>query len=36
VKEDIHNLEKELDYAVYELYGLTDEEIKIVEENSKI
>lgn len=35
--EDIQNnvagLEKEIDDAVYELYGLTEEEIKIIEEN---
>jgi adenine-specific DNA-methyltransferase len=26
-------LEKEIDQLVYQLYGLTDEEIKIVEQN---
>ncbi len=36
VKDEIKQLETELDYAVYELYGLTDEEVKIVEENTKI
>ena len=28
-------LEKEIDQMVYELYGLTEEEIKIVEESTK-
>ena len=31
--KDIKHLEKELDQMVYELYGLSEEEIKIVEEN---
>lgn len=30
----INEIEKEIDQMVYELYGLTDEEIKIVEENT--
>ncbi len=29
------NLEKEIDQMVYELYGLTDEEVKVVEESLK-
>jgi len=29
---DTSSLEKEIDQLVYELYGLTEEEIKIVEE----
>jgi len=28
-------LKAEIDHKVYELYGLTEEEIKIVEENSQ-
>ncbi|MFA7298182.1 MAG: TaqI-like C-terminal specificity domain-containing protein [Candidatus Absconditabacterales bacterium] len=33
-KADISQLEKEIDQIVYKLYGLTDEEIKIVEEST--
>jgi type II restriction/modification system DNA methylase subunit YeeA len=32
---DTSSLEAEIDHMVYELYGLTDEEIKIVEESVK-
>jgi len=28
-------LEKEIDKLVYQLYGLTDDEIEIIEENKK-
>ena len=31
IKEIINKTDKEIDNMVYELYGLTDEEIKIVE-----
>jgi len=33
LEEKIERTDKEIDQMVYELYGLTDEEIKIVEEN---
>jgi hypothetical protein len=33
LKADIDKTDKEIDQMVYELYGLTEEEIKIVEEN---
>ncbi len=32
---DTSKLEKEIDVLVYELYGLTEEEIQIVEESVK-
>jgi adenine-specific DNA-methyltransferase len=32
-KADTNDLEQEIDIMVYELYGLTEEEIKIVEES---
>ena len=32
---DTSALEAEIDRMVYELYGLTEDEIKIVEENTK-
>jgi len=35
LKAEIDKTDKEIDQMVYELYGLTDEEIKIVEENVK-
>jgi len=31
LKDEIDNRDKEIDVMVYELYGLTDEEIEIVE-----
>jgi len=34
LKSEIDRIDKEIDQMVYELYGLTEEEIKIVEENS--
>ena len=34
-KADTSEWEKEIDEKVYELYGLTEEEIKMVEESSK-
>ena len=34
-KADIDNLEEEIDNLVYNLYGLTEEEIQIIENNSK-
>ena len=33
ISEDTSDLESEIDHLVYKLYGLTEEEIKIVEEN---
>ena len=33
LEEKIERTDKEIDQMVYELYGLTDEEIKILEEN---
>ena len=33
LKTKIHKTDKEIDQLVYELYGLTEEEIKIVENN---
>lgn len=35
LKKQIHQTDKEIDYMVYALYELTQEEIKIVEEASK-
>ncbi len=35
LKAEIDKTDKEIDQMVYELYGLTDEEIKIVEESVK-
>ena len=34
LKAEIDKTDKEIDQMVYELYGLTDEEIKIVEEST--
>jgi hypothetical protein len=36
LKAEIDKTDREIDRMVYELYGLTEEEIGIVEENSKI
>ena len=33
IQEEINKTDKEIDEMVYKLYGLTDEEIKIVEGN---
>jgi len=33
LKSEIDKIDKEIDEKVYELYGLTDEEIKVVESN---
>ena len=33
-KEKVHDYEKQIDQLVYELYGLTPEEIKIIEKSS--
>jgi type II restriction/modification system DNA methylase subunit YeeA len=33
LKAEIERTDKEIDLLVYELYGLTDEEIKIVEQS---
>ena len=35
LKAEIKKIEDEIDQLVYQLYGLTDEEIKIVEDNAK-
>ena len=35
MNEDTSLLEKKLDFIVYQLYGLTDEEIAIVEGNNE-
>jgi hypothetical protein len=35
LKVEIENLDKEIDQMVYELYGLTPEEIEIVENATK-
>lgn len=35
IKAGMSTLEREIDQLVYKLYGLTQEEIKIVEEASK-
>ncbi len=35
-KRELEKIEKEIDHMVYELYGLTDEEIKIVEGEANI
>jgi hypothetical protein len=35
IQRQIDATDKQIDQLVYELYGLTDEEIKIVEEASK-
>ena len=35
IKEEIENTDDEIDQEVYKLYGLTKEEIKIVEESLK-
>jgi len=35
LKAEIDKTDKEIDHMVYELYGLTDDEIKIVEESVK-
>ena len=32
IKKEIEKTDKEIDEKVYELYGLTEEEIKIIEE----
>jgi len=32
---DVSALEREIDHLVYDLYGLTEEEIKIVEESGR-
>jgi len=32
IQDDIDHLDKKIDALVYELYGLTDEEIRVVEE----
>ena len=34
LQEEINRTDKEIDQMVYELYGLSEEEIAIVEENS--
>lgn len=34
LKNEIEKLEREIDEAIYKLYGLTNEEIKTIEENS--
>ena len=33
IKYEIEKTDKEIDQMVYELYGLTEEEIKIIENN---
>ncbi|HDS59016.1 MAG TPA: restriction endonuclease, partial [Thermoplasmatales archaeon] len=33
LKEDIRAADQQIDQMVYDLYGLTDEEIRIVEES---
>jgi type II restriction/modification system DNA methylase subunit YeeA len=33
LKTDTTEIEKEIDHLVYELYGLTDDEIKIIEDH---
>jgi hypothetical protein len=35
LKTEIDNTDKQIDQMVYELYGLTEEEIAIIEESSK-
>ena len=35
LKEEIKKIDKEIDDLVYRLYGLTEEEIKVVEESLK-
>jgi len=35
IQRQIDAIDKQIDYLVYELYGLTTEEIKIIEENTK-
>ena len=35
LKVEIENLDKEIDLLVYELYGLTEDEIEIVENETK-
>ncbi len=35
LQESINKTDKEIDQMVYQLYGLTDEEIKIVEDSVK-
>jgi hypothetical protein len=35
IQRQIESTDKQIDQLVYELYGLTDEEIKIVEEASQ-
>jgi hypothetical protein len=35
LKADINSFEQEIDNLVYNLYGLTDEEIKIIENSTK-
>jgi len=35
IQRQIDTTDKQIDHLVYELYGLTDEEIRIVEEGTK-
>ncbi len=36
LRREIEAIDRQIDQLVYELYGLTDEEIKIVEEGEEI
>ena len=35
IKTEIENTDKEIDKMVYELYGLSEDEVKVVEGNTK-